>query len=352
LSEAKFKEEAMLTRKFWLSVLVLMFAIPMMTSAQEDALELPLSVWTAGQIDPTDNSVFYSVLLTSGAEALTDVTVSAALPEGATFVKDFWKPEAAAFGGEADGVLTWTLPAVDANTAAGPFTFVVSFEGSASEEFAPPASFKANIISSAGAAENDVLDLTLAPLEANGSLELTPTGLIDFTAVEETGLWMLAPANTVSSDVTLNFARQTIDETVVLPEVAGETWWCGMVDISASADVTFAEPVILVVPLLRAATPGSIMPVFGQVEGGEWELLSAEGSLTGEYDPADVEAAAFAMVSPDATSAYVVLNGAQISTTPSRLAIGLDVNVRTVSIQPVASFNPIRNFGSDPAPWF
>lgn len=350
----------MFFKRMLLAVVLVIMSLPLVGSAQDDKVGEPLVVWSAGQIDTTDNSVFYSVLMSSGQEALTDVTVSALLPEGATFVKEFWKPEAATFVGENDGVVTWTLPAVEADVAAGPFTFVVSFANSDSEEFAPPASLKATLTSSAGTIESaaDEYETTLTPLAESGSLDVIPEGFLDFTAVEDTGIWAYTPEGSVTAPVTLNFQRLPFDESAVLPEVAEETWWCGHVGISASSDVTLAQPLLLTIPLLRAVTPGTIMPVFARVEGGEWELISAENSLTDAYAEGDLEAPAFARVAPSATNAYILLNAPQFGSQNVEIAIGVNVSVRAVSTQKigviaVSSVPPINNAtGSDPAPWF
>lgn len=332
----------MLFKRMLLVIVLVVLSIPLSSYAQDDKAEIPLSVWTAGQIDPADNSVFYSVLMTSGQEALTDVTISAVLPEGATFVKDFWKPEAATFAGEKDGVVSWTMSAVEANVVAGPFTFVVSYEGSDSEDFAPPASFKATVNSSVGTVENEVTEETLARLADSGSLEITPDGMMDIASVEETGLWLYVPAGAVSSAVTLHFQRNKIDAEAKLPEVAEETWWCGFVSISASADVSFAQPIILVVPLLRVAAPGTILPVFAQAEGGDWTLISAEASVKSELAEDALEAPAFAKVAPSGTEAYIVFNKAAFGSAAMNIAVGINTNVRSVSVNTISvtSFTP------------
>lgn len=325
-------------KKALLVVVLLLLGLSWATgvSAQESTASAQLSVWTTGQINPADNQVFYSVLMTSGATALTDVTISAALPEGATFVKDFWKPEAAEFVGAADGAVSWKLAAVDANVVAGPFTFVVSFENAASNTFAPPAQFKASVISSAGTAENEVIEGVLPQLETAGALDVTPEGMLDFTAVGNTGLWLYVPAKAVSGPVTLNFQRNAMSEPASVPQGAEKTWWCGSVSITASAEAALSGQVILVVPLLRASTPGTVLPVFGKQGDGEWTLLSVEDALTSKFDAATAyNAAAFAAVAPTGTEAYIVLNGAQVGATPMTLAVGIDTTVRIVSVAPV-----------------
>jgi hypothetical protein len=300
--------------------------------------------------------VFYSVLMTSGPEALSDVTVTATLPEGATFVKDFWKPETATFVGEQDGVLTWTLDSLDPEVAAGPFTFVASFADAESEEFAPPASFKAAVTSNEGAVENEVVEDTIASLETEGLLEVTPDGMIDFEAVEETGIWFYAGADAVTAPVTLSFLRNAINEEAALPEVAEDTWWCGFVSITADETVSFAQPILMVVPLLRASTPNTVMPVFAQQAGGDWELISAEDTVSSVYAEGAETASAFAKVAPSGTEAYVLLNAAEFSSETMNFAIGVNTSIRTVSIQPVAptvvNVTPPINSISDPAPWF
>lgn len=340
------------------AVLVLMFSLPLWAYAQYEGEPTDLAVWSAGLIDSANNQVQYSVLFTSGAEALTGVIVSAQLPEGATFVSDFWKPEAAVFVGEQDGLVSWTMDSVEANTSVGPFTVNVSFEDSESDSFAPPAAVRTTLTSSTGIVEGEADEsLTLARLTSSGSLDITPEGFLSLTAVEDTGLWVFAPEGAVDAPLAVSFERLPIADQAALPAVAEDTWWCGQLSLSADRDVTLAQPIVLVVPLARASTPGTIMPVFAQIGDGEWQLLSTESSVTSTYTEGDLEAPAFARVTPFATSAYILLNDLALTTGTLKLAVGISVPVRVPSTQSLSVSIPtpqvqVQFRGGDTAPWF
>ncbi|MFN8531089.1 MAG: hypothetical protein U0670_21000 [Anaerolineae bacterium] len=315
---------------------VLLLSFPFLVDAQYAGEPTDLAVWSAGLIDPANNQVQYSVLFTSGAEALTDVTVTAQLPETATFVSDFWKPEVAVFVGEQDGIVSWTLDSVEANTAVGPFTVNVSFEDSESDSFAPPAAVRTTLTSSAGTIEGEVDDsLTLVRLTSSGSLDITPEGFLSLTAVEDTGLWVFAPEGVVDAPLAVSFERLPLSDQAALPAVAEDTWWCGQISLSADRDVTLAQPIVLVIPLARASTPGTIMPVFAQIEDGEWQLLSADSSVTSTYTEGDLDAPAFARVTPFATSAYILLNDLPLTTGTLKLAVGISTTIRVPSTQSI-----------------
>src|SRR5690349_6933486 len=93
----------------------LCLSLPVIVIAQEATPEVaPLAVSSIGLMD-ANGTALYSLLLHSGDDALNDLTISASVPEGGTFVEPFWMPVSAQLVGEANGVITWSLADLDAN---------------------------------------------------------------------------------------------------------------------------------------------------------------------------------------------------------------------------------------------
>jgi hypothetical protein len=315
--------------KFYLVVLIVLLAIPLGVFAQDDdgySFEDPVFLWSAGQLDATDNSVYYSLFVASGAEAISDLTVTADVPEGATFVDAFWTPETSTFVGEADGAVSWELPALEAETIMGPFTFHVTFENADAEDFAPQGAATGSV-----AWGEDVLDAqafgaeTLSAVEASGSITIEPAGTVDLVSIGETGAWILVPADAVSETVTLTIERLAITEDSELPEAAEETWWCGQYSISADKDVTFSQPITLILPIRRALTPAMEVAVFGLSPDGEWIVQSDGEADTGEAETAQ------AFVSRDGVVISLTLDAASFSTDADVFAVGVSTRKRTTS---------------------
>jgi hypothetical protein len=308
-------------------VLILIAMLLMATMSVQAQLGTdPLSFWSAGQLDQTDNSVFYSFFVASGEDVVSDIVITAEVPEGATFAAEFWKPEGAVFVGEADGIVTWELPSLERETSTGPFTFQVTFENADAEDFAPPSAASGSVESSVGTlvAETN-LEEPLIALEESGSVTLTADGSADLMPVGETGIWILVPEGAVTEDVTLTFSRLAITEDNVLPEVADETWWCGQYSITADKDVTFSEPLTIILPIRRALTPYMEVAVFSMTEGGKWVVQS-----DGDIETTEGEMAA-GVVTNDGLAVDLSLLDAVFSDTPSIVAVGVKTTVRDTS---------------------
>ncbi len=321
-------------------ICMMLFAAPFAVHAQ-GGISDPIFMWSSGQIDPTDNSVFYSFMVASGPEALEALTITGEVPEGATFETNFWQPESSTFVGEADGVVTWELPALEADKIAGPFTFRVTFEDADAEDFAPVGFANGSVTWSEGTLVAQAFgEEVLAPLAETGDIIIDAAGTLDLIPVGETGAWIYVPENAVAESVTLTVTRLPITEETDVPEVAEETWWCAEYALSADKAVTFSEPIVLLLPIRRALTPAQEVAVFGLNDSGEWVALSDGIAETTEGESLT------AFVGRDGNAVELTLNTAAFSTTPATIAIGINTKTRATSIsKPTTSYE-------DPAPWF
>ncbi len=324
-------------------ICMILLVAPLAAHAQGGITD-PIFMWSSGQIDPTDNSVFYSFMIASGPDALEGLTIVGEVPEGATFVANFWQPESSTFVGEADGTVTWQMPALEADKIAGPFTFRVTFDNAAAEDFAPVGFANGSVIWSDGTLASQAFGAeVLTPLAETGDVTIDAAGTLDFVPVGETGAWIYVPENAVSESVTLTLTRLPITEETDVPEVAEETWWCAEYALSADKEVTFSEPIVLLLPIRRALTPAQEVAVFGLSDSGEWVALS-----DGIAETTDGESVA-AFVSRDGNVVELTLNAASFSTTPATIAIGVSTKTRATAI---SSSKSSACCGGDPAPWF
>lgn len=332
----------------FLVALMIVSASPQTSVRAEDGKVTEAALaWSSGLID-ADGSVIYSITLAAGDNALKDVVVSAVLPEGATFVEATWKPKDAALEGEKGGTVMWKVAEVTAQTFSGPYSFRVKFAGSDAADFEAPGGVKATVAFAGGTADAHIGEETIARFAQSGEIEITPAGTTDLVEVGNTGIWISVPANAVSQNVKLTFARLPITDSTPLPKVAYETWWCSLVGVTASADVAFAQPIIVVFPTRKALLPNSVVPVFTQDAGGEFVLATEP---TNGVTPAESVTNAYG------NKAFILLSGLQLKTTPFQLAVGINESIRTAGISPVVTGITIKitertNFGSDPAPWF
>jgi hypothetical protein len=301
--------------KQFVLVLLVLFSLVFVAAAQDETLPTTDTtyVWSTGVLN-ADNTVFYSVTIGVGAEDLSSATITATLPEGATFIAESWMPEGAAFAGVTDNVASWTIETLTAETFVGPFTVQVEFEDSDAEDFAVPAAVLAELTWDGGSVESTVSEATISPLAESGTIEITPEGTADaLVPVGETGIWILVPAEAVTETVTLTFSRVPLLEPEAGPEIEGapeDTWWCAQVSVTADADVTFTQPILIVLPTRRAITPLTLIPVFIQNADEEWVLAS------------DPETQAEALVGYKGNSTYLFLTEPSFSTAEQQIAIG------------------------------
>jgi uncharacterized repeat protein (TIGR01451 family) len=297
----------------YLLLLVVLSLLLVVSVAQEEETALPGTdttyVWSTGVFN-VDKTVFYSVTVGVGPEDLNDVTVTATLPEGATFVAESWMPEGTTFVGINDnGEVTWNIPQLVKETFAGPFTFQVEFGNSDAEDFEVPAALAAALFWSSNSVQSAVTDETIAPLAETGTVEITPEGTTDLVPVGETGIWILVPPAAIAETVNLTMTRITLLGEEAGPDIEG-LWWCGQITVTADVDVTFTQPIMLVMPTRRAVTPLMVIPVFTQTGTEDWVLAS------------EPQTAAEALVGNEGDATYVVLTAPTFSPAGLQIAIG------------------------------
>lgn len=258
--------------------------LPTLSYAQDTpSLDVPLTAFTTGVIGE-DGSIFYSVVLASGPDALTDVSIAATLPENATFQAVTWTPESAVVVGEADGVVTWTLAELPADTVIGPFSVQVTF---APDDTAIPVNIPA-VVTAGETGENEViveaLEGILEAAETSGVLELDVTGTNGaLVEVGETNIFVYAPADAYDQPVTLTFNRLPIEPGVSVPEGDdfADYWWCSSIAVTVEpAEAQALLPLTIFAPLRRTLTPGMALAEFVQQGDGEWEVTVPEAAYT------------------------------------------------------------------------
>jgi hypothetical protein len=276
-----YDEEKIMRPTILLALLLLALALPVALTAQEiTATPETLVVGSSGLL-ADDGSIFYSVFLANNTtDDLSDLVISSALPDGATFGEMFWTPESAVFDGEAEGIVNWTLPELPADTLIGPFTYTVTF---AEEDAMIPANVAASAIWSEGEVSAALFDSELLPSEASGSITVDVAGTDGIVQVENTGIFLLVPPNAYDQPVTFTFQRQPLTEDANLPPLAeGEDiWWCTSFTVSVEpADAVASESAYILLPTRRALTPGMEVISFIQPAGGDWTTLDGTESAS------------------------------------------------------------------------
>jgi hypothetical protein len=241
--------------------------MPLGLHAQTAEEVVPLLVGTVGSTAP-DGSILYSVLIASTEEALTDLTISSPLPEGATFVDVFWTPSLATFVGESDGTVTWSLPEMPAQSVIGPFTYRVTFEDVAQA----PAAMAATVTSGGQTFTARREDGILQPLTLTGSVTVGAAGTDGLVAVEGTGVMLDIPAGTFDQDITLTFERLPFDGTVTPPETE-DLWWCTLYSITTEPAVAIDSPITILLPIRRTSLPGLAAALTYQSSDSGWLSL-------------------------------------------------------------------------------
>lgn len=261
----------------FLLVTVVLLA-PLALHAQDaTSTPVPLRVGSVGLL-AADGSVNYSVLLASGTDSdLTNLTITSAMPEGATFVDVFWTPEAAIFVGETDGIVTWTLPELAADSLIGPFTYQVTFDEADADM---PYTIPASVSWDEGEASATLSERELPVYDSSGSITLDETGTDGLVAVGNTGVYIEAPAGAFDQEVTLTFERLPLDaQNSGLPEVDADIWWCTLFQVTVEpAGVEARQPVTILYPTVRTLTPGLEVLHFIQPADGAWTLWETEPS--------------------------------------------------------------------------
>lgn len=271
----------------WLLVLFSLvgFATPKFSAAADAALV----VRSVGLLD-ADGSVLYSVLLASGTDGLSELTVTSELPEHTTLVEIIAAPPDAV--AEDDGTsVTWQVAALDADTLLGPFTYRVKLDDETAEA---PLNVAATVNwtqPTAGTAEALLETGVLKPLAESGTITIDAKGTLnadgenDVVTVGDTGIQLYIPAGAVTEATTLTFTRQAIDESST-PADAVDYWWCASVIITSDPEVEFTQPISLSLPTRRTLTPGMPANFFIRGEDNQWELVGAAQGKSRHFKPA------------------------------------------------------------------
>lgn len=259
-------------------VLLLTASFPGLSHAQDTTPTVEsLLGFTTGVLGE-EGEVYYSVILGSGPDALTDLTVTATLPEGATFVEVFWTPEAATFVGETDGVVSWTLPELTADTVIGPFTVTVTFEETEADI---PTNIPAFVTHADGTLELLAVEGILEPFETSGVLDIEEVGTgVELAKVGDTNMFVFAPPNAFDRPVSLHFELLPADPTNVPSEIQGY-WWCTTVQITIEpAEAVSLLPIQIFLPNRRTLTPGMPLSDYARRLDSEWQVFGLAGNMS------------------------------------------------------------------------
>lgn len=260
-------------------ILVLTASFPGLSHAQDNPPTAEsLLGFTTGVLGD-EGEVYYSVILGSGPNALIDLTVTATLPAGATFVEVFWTPEAATFVGETDGVVSWTLPELAADTVIGPFTVTVTFDEA---EANIPTNIPAFVTHADGTLELLAVEGILEPFETSGVLDIEEVGTgVELAKVGDTNIFVFAPPNAFDRPVSLHFELlPAADPTNVPSEIEGY-WWCTSVQITIEpAEAVSLLPIQILLPNRRTLTPGMSLSDFAKRLDSEWQVFGLAGNMS------------------------------------------------------------------------
>jgi hypothetical protein len=297
--------ETNMLRRF-IPFVILYLILPVITIAQEATPEVaPLAVSSIGLMD-VNGTALYSVLLHSGEDALNDLTISASVPEGGTFVEPFWMPTSAQLVGEANGVITWSLADLDANSVIGPFTFRVSYEADAEI----PANAPASAAWPEGEADAPLTEGELSVYGRIGSITIDSAGTEGLVMVENTGVLMFVQPDTYTEPVTFTFERLPITDAIRMPQSAEATWWCSLFKIDISpAEADAALPLVIFYPTLKTVTPDLPVVSFTRFGDSAWEIVQPNATAKAERARLQDALSMSGVVSPSGNEIIAILIG-------------------------------------------
>lgn len=232
-------------------------------------------VRSTGQYEPA-GTVLYSVYVASANQALSDVTVSSAVPPGMRFLENVDLPKAARYDGVADNIVTWTIPEIAEDTVVGPFTFRLKLDGTRGDVPAFPAAAVAFQRPSVSLVETPASTERLPVLDDGGSVSFDQRGTLMASgangpvAVGNTGILFFAPEGAVSNRTTVTFRRLDLEKNPV-PANSQDTWWCGLYHAGVEPQVTFQKNVAVVLPARRPITPGLTVSVAATADLAAWQ---------------------------------------------------------------------------------
>lgn len=235
-----------------------------------------ISMQATGQFESAD-TVVYSVFVASREEALESLQLSATMPANTRFLENVDAPASARYEGVADNIITWTLPAMDADTLAGPFTFRIRIDPSKADQTpSTPPTWISYAKPTVELLEDPGNGSQLKPLAESGTITIDAKGTLDasgksnLVAVGETGILLYVPEGAVSGNVTFRFKRLVVEDEK-MPQNAAGTWWCSLYEISTTPpNVNFARQIAYVLPSRRAVPIGIAARAFSSVDGKDW----------------------------------------------------------------------------------
>jgi hypothetical protein len=318
--------------------LLILFFVPFTLYAQDTTSTVqsePLIVRTVGVLDE-NRTALYSLLVYSGDQPLTDLTIVSTIPEWTTFMEAFWTPEKAEFIGQKNGVVTWTLPELPAKTILGPFTYRVK-----AVDFH---SLPINVVATVSSAEVMAQAPLLSPLsfpkpdqlaawKTSGTLTVEPTGTDGLKPVSDTGVLLDIPAGTVSETTILTVTRLPLEDSGLPSDLY---WWCTLVQIEAEPMISFNQPVTLAIVTRRTLTPGMPAFLFTQ-DTNHWMGITATQPLENE------ELGGLGAAFINSSGEYVVLPQtlllAKLSERPLILAAGVNTSTRQIATISTTTLN-------------
>ncbi len=248
------------------------FAKPKLSAAEA----VPLVVRSVGLLD-VDGSVLYSVLLASGPDALSQLTIMSVVPDHSTLVEVVSAPPDAVAQNDGTSV-TWQVDKLDADIILGPFTYRVTLDDQTAEaQLNVPATVSWEQ-PTAGSAEAALETGVLKPLAEIGTITIDAKGTLnekgenDVVIVGDTGIQLYVPAGAISQETTLTFTRQKIDEKSTPSDVV-DYWWCASVSITSDPVVQFSLPISLLLPTSRTLTPGMNANFFIRGADDQWQMV-------------------------------------------------------------------------------
>ncbi len=294
----------------------------------------PLVAYSQGVLQ-SDGTILYSVLIASGQQPLTNVTVSSTIPAEAVSAAAVIAPANAVLVATPEkNTVQWQVSKLDAATIVGPFTYRVTFPTDFKK---PPASTDATVIwtePSSGSVKADQLTGSLMPFVESGDIQITSLGTIDAQGnaqpvfVGDTGIAVYVPDKAVSDPITLHFTRLPFTDQTT-PKSSAETWWCALVKVESDAPVTLTKPILIGLPTRQILTPGMTVQLLTRNTASEdWQPLETAQGMA---------------ISTVGNLAVVMITGK----IPTFLAAGVEVKERQISSLPVAVVSAATGFAGN-----
>jgi hypothetical protein len=225
----------------------------------------------AGYQLPT--GVRYTITLANPTQnTLGDLQVSVQLPGDALFDHALETPGFTQFQGNQDGTLSWSAASFAANDVIDAFTFFL--QQPAAGAFTVSAAWNGD---GAGQVQAQFQPAVQAAVDTDTDVTIDAATLAQvFTPVGNTGVVIDAVSGTIPAGTVVHVhllgADNNPDATV------GDLWWCAEVEVDG---LPAGTGLVLQVPARQPLPPLASISLFAQ-NGGQWQALSATGSVTGD----------------------------------------------------------------------